>query len=886
MLTNFTHRVKLLTAVLSILCFAAVSQTSIRPYTQVYSENLKGGTTVFGNTMMHIIANNAVDLVKMNEIGNANNGVGGLGFTQYGNDQQNMQFTDVDVTPANQVFFSLGATNWRYLANGSNQGTAWRTLNNPGSPWTVANASFGYNRGQTTTITGGNVTSYYLKSVNVTDPAAFSGFNVVYSYDDGIVVYVNGVEVNRANMPTGTISNTTVASANNYTTGATFSIAPGYFTAGDNIIAVEVHQRTANSNNCFFDMSLTGVSKATTNSSSANLVLPGGTNTIKFARLYWGGRIDKSVVTAAPDTLRKIKIRKGTSGNYSSALAPATNVDQFSLNTTETIYQAYVDVTSFLQSNGAGTYTIADLPATPGSITGGGKYAGWAIVVAYENTALSYTSIRIYDGYMQIYDNGVPVTQTVVLSGLNVPNNPLVNEDAVMSTVVWEGDGNLGASAGNPAGDYVKINNIAVSNTVNPVTNFWNGTISKNGAFVSGTKNPDYYNQMGIDIDEMFVGTGYNIQPNATSASIEFGTEADQYFPSVFTFAIKMKDPVITLDKTVSDANNNTFADANEILTYTISGTNMGPGAAYNATIIDSLPNNVSFVPNSLEIVSAPGCTAGFLTDAADNDNGFKAVNAGRDYVKFFIGNGWTGNSGGELPLGSTYEVKLKVLTEAIPGSVINTARITANSQAGDNFIDDGTAVISPSGGPLDVKLSSFTASLVNNNGLLNWITEQELNFSHFEIERSDDAVKFQVKGNVTGAGSSDSKKSYSYTDMISPGTKIVYYRLKMVDLDGKFAYSKIIALKLNGSFSTDNVSVYPNPFITDIKVQLTATEDHLAAFRVISFDGREVINRKISVQKGDNIVVLKDFGSMATGNYILEITTNNNKYIQKILKK
>ena len=121
---------------------------------------------------------------------------------------------------------------------------------------------------------------------------------------------------------------------------------------------------------------------------------------------------------------------------------------------------------------------------------------------------------------------------------------------------------------------------------------------------------------------------------------------------------------------------------------------------------------------------------------------------------------------------------------------------------------------------------------------------------------------------------------------MISPGTKIVYYRLKMVDLDGKFAYSKIIALKLNGSFSTDNVSVYPNPFITDIKVQLTATEDHLAAFRVISFDGREVINRKISVQKGDNIVVLKDFGSMATGNYILEITTNNNKYIQKILKK
>ncbi len=886
MLTNFTLRVKLLTAVLSILCFTAVSQTSIRPYTLVYSENLKGGATVFGNTMMHIITNNAVDLVKMNQIGDPSNGVGGLGFTQYGNDQQNMQFTDVDATPANQVFFTLGASNWRYLANGSNQGTAWRTLDNPGAPWTNASASFGYNRGQTTTITSGNITSYYLKTINVSDPSVFSGFDMIYSYDDGIVVYVNGVEVRRANMPAGTISFNTVASGNNYTTGATYTIPAGYFTAGNNIIAVEIHQRTANSNNCFFDMSLTGISKATTNSSSANLVLPAGTNTIKFARLYWGGRIDKSVVTAAPDTLRKIKIRKGSSGFYADALAPASNVDQFSLNTTETIYQSYVDVTSFLQANGTGTYSIADLPATPGSISGGGKYAGWAIVVAYENTALSYSSIRIYDGYMQIYDNGTPVTQTVVLSGLDVPNNPLLADDAVMSTVVWEGDGNLGASAGNPAGDYVKINNIAVSNAVNPVTNFWNGTISKNGTFVSGSKNPDYYNQMGIDIDEMNVGTGYNIQPNATSVSIEFGTEADQYFPSVFTFAIRMKDPVITLDKAVSDANNNSFADANEILTYTISGTNMGPGAAYNATIIDSLPLNTTYVPNSLEIVNAPGCTPGFLTDAADNDNAFKATNAGRDYVKFYIGNGWTGNSGGELPLGSTYEVKLKVLTEGIPGSVINTARITANSQAGDNFIDDGTAVISPSGGPVDVTLSSFTATLVNNNGLLKWVTEQELNFSHFEIERSDDAVRFAARGSVTGAGQSDSKRSYTYNDPIAAGTKIVYYRLKMVDLDGKYVYSRIIAIRLNGSFSADNVNVYPNPFISDIKVRLSVKEDNTATFRIISFDGRELVNRKVSVLNGENIIVLKDFGTLATGNYILEITSGQEKFIQKIMKK
>ena len=889
MLTNFTHKVTkvtLVTLVATLLYFSAAAQTNVRPYTQVYSENLKGGSVMFGNTMMHIIDNNAVNTTKMNESGNAANGQGGLGFTQYGNDNQNMQFTDVDVTPANLTAFSLGASGWKYLANGSNQGTAWRTLNSPASPWTSASASFGYGRTQTTTITSGNATAYFLKNVTIADPTIYSSFNAVYSYDDGAVIYVNGVEVGRTNMPSGTIAYNTLSSGSAYTTGATLSIPASYFVSGNNIIAVEVHQNAANSNDCYFDMSLTGIGISTTNSSSANLILPAGTNTIKFARLYWGGRINKSVITASPDTLRKIKIRRGSIAGYSDALAPASNVDLFSLSNTETVYQTYVDVTAFLQSHGSGTYFIADLPATPGSVGSGGHYSGWAIVVAYENPASEYTSVRIYDGYSQVYDNGTPVTQTITLTGLNVPSNPLVASDALMATMVWEGDGNLGASAGNPAGDYLKINNIAASNAMNPVTNFWNGTISKNGSFVTGTKSPDYYNQMGIDIDEINVGTGYGISPNATSVNIEFGTEADQYFPSVFTFAIRMKDPVITMDKSVKDANNNSLVESSEILTYTLSGTNMGPGVAYNATIIDSLPTNVTYVANTLEIVSAPGCTAGIKTDNADTDNALKGTNAGRDYLKFFIGNGWTGTSGGQLPIGSTYELKFKVQGAWIPGSVTNTARITANSQSGEQFIDDGTAIISPTGGPLDVKLSSFTAVLSNNNsGLLTWVSETETNSNRFEIERSDDAVKFEKRGSVNSNGYSSTKKTYTYTDPLNTASKIVYYRLKMVDNDGKYSYSKIIAIRLNGTLSNESFSVYPNPFISDIKVKLSSQEDVLATFRILSFDGREVVNRKINVQKGENIVVMKDFGNLSNGNYILEVTTATDKFISKITK-
>ena len=93
------------------------------------------------------------------------------------------------------------------------------------------------------------------------------------------------------------------------------------------------------------------------------------------------------------------------------------------------------------------------------------------------------------------------------------------------------------------------------------------------------------------------------------------------------------------------------------------------------------------------------------------------------------------------------------------------------------------------------------------------------------------------------------------------------------------------MAIKLNGSFSNESFSVYPNPFINDIKVRITSSTDENATFRILSFDGRELASRKISIQKGDNIVVLKDLGMLPKANYILEMTTASDKLITKITK-
>ncbi|HRH38819.1 MAG TPA: hypothetical protein PK760_10765, partial [Flavobacteriales bacterium] len=160
---------------------------------------------------------------------------------------------------------------WKYLDNGSNQGTAWRASSFPAeSSWVTDFGEFGYGDGDERTVVsyGPNasakyITTYFRKSFSLANAAAFSSYQLQFRRDDGLVVYVNGVEVTRSNMPTGTIGYTTLASTNISGTGGsavnTVSISSSFFQTGVNVIAVEVHQAAANSGDVTFDLKLVGV---------------------------------------------------------------------------------------------------------------------------------------------------------------------------------------------------------------------------------------------------------------------------------------------------------------------------------------------------------------------------------------------------------------------------------------------------------------------------------------------------------------------------------------------------------------------------------------------------------------------------------------------------
>ena len=638
-----------------------------------------------------------------------------------------------------------------------------------------------------------------------------------------------------------------------------------------------------NENMQYVDIDSTvGFGASTRNSSSSDLVLPSGNNTIRLARLYWGGRVKNSDFNLGADSNQVVKIRKGTLNAYSNVRALA--IDSLAIVPGYTQYQAYADITTLVQNNGAGTYEVGNAPLSTGSIASGGNNGGWCIFVVYENAALNYNSIRIYDGFEQVYSNGSPLSTTVTLTGLNIPSGALGAGDAKMGVLAWEGDANI-------MNDYLKINDSLFSNATNQANNPWNGTITDNGIHVT-TKNPNYTNQMGVDIDQFDVGTGYNIQPNATSVTLEFGTENDKYYPGLFTFTVKMKDPIITLNKTVSDANNDHLGEANEVLTYTLKGANTGTGNASNVIVTDTLPSTVTYIPNSLKIIDAPGCVAGTtLTDATGDDIAEYIVNGSVKTVVFRLGVGATAIAGGSLAANDTYQVQFQV-TVNDPGkgnhvpSIMNIARIKAQSDAGVNFADDGTAIINPDNGPLPVTMVSFNAALQPDNKVkVSWATSMEINCDSYKIERSLDGNIFLEIANVKGNGTTSILHNYFIIDDVSAATSpAIYYRIKQVDLDGKASYSIVVSVRIKNN--GNNIIISPNPFSSYLNINMDWKKKENIIARIINVQGKEMLSKNILMNKGLNYISINGLSWLPAGNYFIQFISETERMIQKITKQ
>ncbi len=156
---------------------------------------------------------------------------------------------------------------WNFNDKGENLTPDWINLGFDDSKWAREKAVLGYGNGdETTTISYGgnaakkNVTTYFRKKFMVEETEGRSALQLRLKRDDGAVVYINGVEVYRNNMPEGAITNETFAI--NFVEGGeedvfiTSNLDKGVLTLGENIVAVEIHQSSATSTDLRFDLSL------------------------------------------------------------------------------------------------------------------------------------------------------------------------------------------------------------------------------------------------------------------------------------------------------------------------------------------------------------------------------------------------------------------------------------------------------------------------------------------------------------------------------------------------------------------------------------------------------------------------------------------------------
>ncbi len=182
-------------------------------------------------------------------------------------------------------------------------------------------------------------------------------------------------------------------------------------------------------------------------------------------------------------------------------------------------------------------------------------------------------------------------------------------------------------------------------------------------------------------------------------------------------------------------------------------------------------------------------------------------------------------------------------------------------------------------GGALPVSLLDFKAFLQNKSVLLQWKIATEKNVTNFVIERSADGNRFLQIGTIPAKGISAFTNNYSITDQ-QPLPGINFYRLKMIDADGKFTYSNIVAVKM----SADNkLRIFPNPAKRILFVQANGNNEN-ALVQIVDFGGRKLKEMKVFLNGNTSFSV--DVSNLANGMYNLILFKNQKTETQKFIKE
>ncbi|MBC5992506.1 T9SS type A sorting domain-containing protein [Pontibacter cellulosilyticus] len=262
------------------------------------------------------------------------------------------------------------------------------------------------------------------------------------------------------------------------------------------------------------------------------------------------------------------------------------------------------------------------------------------------------------------------------------------------------------------------------------------------------------------------------------------------------------------------------------------------------------------------------------LATVSDEDGGIKSV--------AFVS--------GTLPRGSTLnnatgEIKITDVSMLQAGNYIFTVR-TVDAYDKTTDLTVGIRMLSINGSseplPYAVELSNFTALYADYKVKLQWTTASEDNNNFFEIEKSINGKDFKEIGTVKGNGTTKQAVRYTFTDS-HPTSGTIYYRLKQVDFDGKYSYSKTVAVSVKANTKAA-VQAYPNPFSKDLTLMLALEEAGDVQIQLLDLQGKVVYSSKTVTEKGFQETTLP-LHTLSKGVYILRVNGTGLNQILKVVK-
>ena len=207
--------------------------------------------------------------------------------------------------------------------------------------------------------------------------------------------------------------------------------------------------------------------------------------------------------------------------------------------------------------------------------------------------------------------------------------------------------------------------------------------------------------------------------------------------------------------------------------------------------------------------------------------------------------------------------------------------KIIFGATDGDNINATDLFAVNGSFFTLPVKLTSFTVTPRGNDGLLQWSTQQEINSQRYTVQRGYDGQHFEDIGTVNASGTTYLVSKYTFNDygILNCGRPVVYYRLNVLDKDGKTAYTNIISLRIKGSGQWI-VQLLSNPVKNYVSLMATNVSGKLK-LTITDMSGKTLYIT--SLQNVDGQITLPVM--LQNGIYLLEAENNNERKIIKFIK-